>query len=200
MILIEGDVVAHKKAKLSISANKDGTFTLEVGAKSHGLTFEQMFSYAHSCLNAKKYATASQILKVLGQARNADRQVKIMLAHCAACVDRYDTCQEMLKAAFGGKDDAIVEKLHAAFVYESVRMQSAAIGELTSVITDFRDLPTACLILGDLFARVGKTNKATSCWKLAVKRDQPGGSVAVAAKTQLARLRKRTEPTRKKNT
>ena len=186
--------MAGKKATLDIAANKDGTFTLRAGSKTRDLTFEEMFAYGHSCLNAKKYATALRVFKVLGKAHSADRQVRIMQARCEACLDHFSACQEALEAAFDDPADETAEKLHSVFVYENVRMLPEAIHDLTQLVTDFSDQPAACLILGDLLASVGEADKAASCWRLAVKRDQPGGPVATAATTQIARLKKKADP------
>jgi hypothetical protein len=197
MMMVGGGVAMDaEKTRLSISTKSDGTFTLTEGAAVRDLTFEEMFSYGHYCLNTRKYTAALRIFEVLVRLHGTDRQVKVMLARCKACIGRYDTCREILKAAFASEDDVIVERLHEAFLYESVGMEAAAIHELAAVVMDFLDLPTACLFLGDLCASVGEVGRAASYWKAAVKRDKRGGAVAVTAQGELARLEEETESER----
>jgi hypothetical protein len=67
-------------------------------------------------------------------------------------------------------------------------MRWDAARELVGVVNERTDLPSLCLLMGDLFASLGKTRKAILCWQLAMKRDMNGGLVANAAKEELVKL------------
>jgi hypothetical protein len=73
-------------------------------------------------------------------------------------------------------------------------MSAEVAQELAAIVTDRTDLPTICLILGDLFGTMRQLDKASSCWKTAIQRDERGGPVAVTAQGELARLKKEAGP------
>ena len=120
------------------------------------------------------------------------------MARSEAGRDHYEACHDLLQTVFEGEEDPIAEDLHNAFVFYKLGMQSEAIHELAEIVRAHPNLPTACLILGDAFAAAGKSDKAVSCWQLAIQRDEQGGSVATAAKGQLLRLKKKTKQRGKK--
>ena len=188
--------MSGEKAKLRISAKSDGKFALEFGGKSAEFTFERTFAYGHTFLKAKEYAAAARIFKTLVQARGSDRRAMILLALCEAELDHFEVCQGILQDVFKGKDEPLAEKLHSAFVYNKLGMPSEVIEELAEIVTDRTDLPTVCLILGDLFRTTKQWDKAASCWQAAVKRDERGGAVALTARGELARLEKKAKPQR----
>jgi len=111
-----------------------------------------------------------------------------MLANCQVGMQNHAACHELLKGAFEGENSPLVEDLQAAFVYHKLGMESDAVREMLKVVERYEGLPTACLLLGDLFAAKGKKKKAAHCWELAVKRDRPDGAVALAARKQLDTL------------
>jgi len=119
-----------------------------------------------------------------------------MLALCEAELDRFEVCQQILEDAFEGKDKPLAEKLHSAFVYNKLGMPGEVVQELAAIVTDRTDLPTVCLILGDLFRTKRQVDRARSCWKMAIKRDERGGPVAVTAQGELARLKRGAKPQR----
>ena len=188
--------MSGEKAKLRISAKSDGKFALEIGGKSGEFTFEETFAYGHAFLKSKKYAAAAGIFKTLLESRGVDRPVMIMLALCEAELDHFEVCQQILQDAFEGKDEPLAEKLHSAFVYYKLGMSAEVVQELAAIVTDRTDLPTVCLILGDLFGTKRQLDKARSCWKTAIKRDERGGPVAVTAQGELARLKKKAKSQR----
>ena len=113
-----------------------------------------------------------------------------MLAYCKARLKEYTLCSEVLHMLFGEKQAAVAEALHTAFVYSNLGLWPDTIRELAKVADDRPDLPSVCLLLGDLFAGLGRRDKALRCWRLAIQRDQPNGSVASEAQRELAALLK----------
>jgi len=188
--------MTSEKGKLRISAKSNGKFALEVGGKSGELTFEETFAYGHAFLKAKEYEAAARIFKTMVQARGVDRPVMIMLALCEAELDHFEVCQEILQDVFKGKDEPLAERLHSAFVYYKLGMSAEVVQELAAIVTDRTDLPTVCLILGDLFGTKKQLDKASSCWKTAIKRDDRAGAVAFTARGELARLKKKAKSQR----
>ena len=185
-----------EKGKLRISAKNDGKFALHIGRKHRELTFEETFKYGHALLRSKEYAAAARIFRTLLEARGVDRSVMIMLALCEAELDHFEMCQHILQQAFEGEDKPLAEKLHAAFVYYKLGMSAEVVQELATIVADRTVLPAVCLILGDLFRTMRQLDKAGSCWKTAIKRDERGGAVALTAREELARLKKKAKSRR----
>jgi hypothetical protein len=181
------------KGKPRISARDDGKFALEIGKQRHELTFEETFAYGHAFLKSKESAVAAGIFKTLLKSRGVDRSVMVMLALCEAEMDCFESCQQTLGDAFVGRDEPLVERLLSAFVYYKLGMPAEVVRELTVIGTDRRDLPVICLVLGDVFQRMRRSDEASSWWKRAIRRDEQGGPVAVTAQGELEHLKKRAD-------
>lgn len=63
-----------------------------------------------------------------------------------------------------------------------------AMEELVQLVNNHKEYPTLCLWLGDMLQASDRLEKAKQCFKLAIKRDRPGGAVALAAHQQLQKL------------
>lgn len=156
--------------------------------KEYRLTYQQAFSSGHTLMNGGHFATAAKIFSRLVKIPGRGPRAKIMLSRCAVGLDKYAVCQEILKVAFEDEDQSIIEELQGAFVYHRMGMHDDAIREMTNVVQEYKNLPTACLLLGDMLAAQGRAKKAAYCWELAIQRDRPKGAVAQAARKQLAKL------------
>jgi hypothetical protein len=61
---------------------------------------------------------------------------------------------------------------------------------MVELVNQHRDLPTLCLLLGNMFMAANELQNARKCWSLAVQRDRPGGAVARVAMRYLRRIGK----------
>jgi thioredoxin-like negative regulator of GroEL len=166
------------------------TYNFRFRGKAYQLTFEQAFGFGHTLLEGGHAQDAAKLFTALAKVPNRGPRAKIMLAQCQAALDNYAACHEILAAALQGEDQPVAEDLQAAFVYHKLGMEGDAVREVAKVVNKYKNLPTACLVLGDLFAAAGRTDKAVRCWKLAIRRDRRGGGVALTARQQLDRLDK----------
>jgi len=179
-----------KKGKPHGPARSDCKFTLKIGNKHRELSFEETFAYGHSLVQSRDYPTATRIFKTLLKARATDPSTMIMLALCEAEDGNFEVCRQILLDLFEGKDAFVAERLHAALVYYTLGMFAEVVQEMTNLVNDRTDLPAVCLILGDVFGTKKQVDKAISCWKTAIKRDEKGGPVSITAKGELSRLKK----------
>jgi lipopolysaccharide biosynthesis regulator YciM len=167
------------------AVNDDARYIFVLHGKEHSLTFQEAFLYGHTLMAGSHFDTAATIFTRLAKVSGRGPRAKVMLSACAAGLDKYSICQDILKVAFEGEDQAVIELLQAAFVYHKLGMQADAIREMTKVVQQFANVPTACLLLGDMFAEQGAEKKAAYCWQLAIKRDRKGGAVGLTARKQL---------------
>lgn len=117
-----------------------------------------------------------------------------MLACCKAGLNRYSSCNKLLRTLFAAEGSPVAERLHTAFVYRNLGLRADAIRELTQVAQNRPDLPTVCLLLGDLYEAIGQKQRAIQCWRLAIQRDDPGGAVALVARQGLSALARQGQP------
>jgi hypothetical protein len=111
-----------------------------------------------------------------------------MQAFCEAAASHYDRCSKPLAAMFENENQALASDLHNAFISYHVGIRQDAINCLAKLVNRNRELPTLCLLLGDMFRAMEKTDLARRCWSLAVKRDWPNGAVALVAAQRLHKL------------
>ena len=96
-----------------------------------------------------------------------------------------------LNLSFPEEKRPVADRLHDAFAYHGLGVKTDTLQELISLSNEYKDLPTVCLILGDIFAEVKNLRQAALCWKLAVQRDGKEGIVAQAAREVLRRLKRK---------
>jgi len=161
---------------------------LQAGPNTHHLSLKRAYALAHSLLKSKEYAAAIKILEAISLSGNYASRMALMLARCKAGMKDYQACNTLLHEVFPENGTANIDRLQAAFVFDGVGMRWDAARELVQVVNERPDLPSLCLILGDLLASLGNTRKAAKCWQLAMKRDTNGGLVANAAKEEIVKL------------
>ncbi|MFH1731500.1 MAG: tetratricopeptide repeat protein [Planctomycetota bacterium] len=162
---------------------------VRVGEKTRILPFAKAFSYGHTLLMGQHYEQALQMFRALGQVFPNDGRIKVMLARCQIGLDHYGASRELLEQAFADTDEKLAGELHAAFVYKRLGMTDDAIREVERIVKGHGGFPTGCLVLGDMFAAEGRHKQAITCWKQAIKRDAPQGTVAQTAIRQIERLK-----------
>lgn len=171
--------------------HKQNGIRLQTGDKTFIVSPRHAYAMAHTLFRTKRYEAAAKLLKAVASKGNEGPRISILLACCKAGMKDYAGCNDLLHKLFDTENEPVAESLQAAFIFDSVGMQGDAIRELLKVADEHPELPTVCLLLGDLMAAIGNTNKAAKCWRLAAKRDQDRGFVAQAAKKSLAEILKR---------
>lgn len=161
------------------------SIALRLGGKAQKVPYEQAFALAFSLLQQRQPETAAQVFERLEQFREHGPRAFIMHAFCEAAALHFESCSKPLVAVFSGDRSSIAGDLHNAFVSYHVGIRQDALKAMAELVNQHRDLPTLCLLLGNMFHAGREATMARKCWTLAVKRDYPSGAVALVAAQQL---------------
>jgi thioredoxin-like negative regulator of GroEL len=179
----------EQKERQSSESQSDPVFTIRMGDQTHRWTYQQAFARAHLMITQKDYANAEPILKELIEVKDRGIRSHIMLAICKAGQSDYKGSRSVLDSAFqDDKTSRLAAKLHDVIVNARMGFKDDAIQELVELVNEHKEYPTLCLWLGDMLQASDRPEKAKQCFKLAIKRDRPGGAVALASQQQLRRL------------
>ena len=159
---------------------------LRSGRNTYRLNLDMALALAHFLPRTKRYQAALRICQKVAGLDVQDLQAVILLACCEAGLNDYEACQKTLRAVFSGDKDILAEHLQAAFVYHDLGMNLESAWKLIALTNEQPDLPMAWLILGDHLSEMGKREKASLCWRLAIDRDRWRGPAMLAATRELA--------------
>jgi uncharacterized protein HemY len=179
----------EKKVGQSSDIRVDPVFTVRIGDQTHRWTYQQAFARAHLLITQKDYASAETILKELIEFKGRGPRAHILLAICKAGQSDYKGSRSVLDSAFQDDDTSLLAvELQDVIVNARMGFKDDAMEELVQLVNEHKEYPTLCLWLGDMLQASDKLEKAKQCFKLAIKRDRPGGAVALAAHQQLRKL------------
>ena len=154
---------------------------VKIGGKLRKVTYEQAFGLAFELIDQKQYELAAQLFERLEHFTDRGPRAFIMHAFCEAAASHFESCTKPLSATFQGDSTSLAGELHSAFISYHVGIRNEAIAALTEIVNSSRELPTVCLLLGDMLQANGRTEIALNYWSLAIKCDWPNGSVAIVA-------------------
>jgi hypothetical protein len=160
---------------------------VKLDGKTHHLAFEQAFALGCSLLEKGSPEEAAKLFERLEEFTDRGPRAFIMQAFCEAAAMHFDSCSKPLAEAFAGSDPEIVTSLHNAFISYHVGIRQEGLDAMVTLVNKHRDLPTLCLLLGNMCEAAGRLTMAKRCWALAVHRDRPGGAVAAVAMRHLRR-------------
>lgn len=172
------------------------TFTLVIGNQSRNYTYQQAFAIGHSLVKANKFDVAAAVFEKLATVTDRGPRAHILLSICRAGLSDYKQSRDVLDRVFQGELAMLAPALHEVIVEARMGFKNEALRDLLELVNKHKELPTLCLWLGDLFEKNGQPAKAVQCWQLAIKRDRPGGAVALAAYQQLKRVEKEKQTAR----
>lgn len=161
--------------------------TVGIGDQSYRLTYEKAFAFGCSLLEQGRLADAAALFERLEEFADRGPRAFIMQAFCEAAALHFDDCSKPLNTAFEGANQETANSLHNAFVSYHVGIREDAIKSMIELVNEHRDLPTLCLLLGDMLAAASQIPMARNCWSMAVKRDRQNGAVAGVARSRLQR-------------
>ncbi len=164
------------------------TFDVQFGGTVRAVTYEQAFVLAFALIDQKEFENTAQLFERLQKFTDHGLRAFIMQAFCEAAALHFDRCSKPLATTFDGNNQSLVTDLRNVFISYHAGIPQDAIYRLTELVNRNRELPTICLILGDMFRTMGKDDLAQKCWSLAVKRDWPNGAVALVAAQHLHKL------------
>jgi hypothetical protein len=170
-------------------AIQESRIRLQIGDRSYHLDPQKAFVFAHTLILKKEYDKAAAVLQAVVASKVEHPRPAILLAYCQASLKNYAASHDLLELSFPDEQRSVADRLHDAFAYHGLGVKSDTLQELVGLANEYKDLPTVCLILGDIFAEVKNLRQAALCWKLAVERDGKGGIVSQAAREVLRRLK-----------
>lgn len=150
------------------------------------LTYEQAFQLGCVLLKSGKQLDAAKLFACMEEFSDRGPRAFIMQAFSEAAAMRFEQCGEALSEAFPNEQE-IATKLQNAFVSYHVGIRQDGVNALIELVNEHDDLPTVCLLLGDMLAKMERHEMARKCWSLAVERDRAGGAVANVAAIRLKR-------------
>ena len=156
-----------------------------IGGKKHRLAYERAFALGCSLIEKGQAAEAAKIFERLERFTDRGPRAFIMQAFCEAAAMNFKDCNMPLTQVFEGEKQEVAAALHTAFVSYHVGIRQEALNAMVALVNKHRDLPTLCLLLGNMLAASHQLVMAKKCWSLAVRRDRPGGAVAAVAKQHL---------------
>lgn len=148
------------------------------------LSFEQAFQLGCVLMNAGNRSDAAKLFACMEEFKDRGPRAFIMQAFCEAAAMRFENCGEALEEGFPGEKE-IATKLQNAFVSYHVGIRQEGVNALIELANEHTDLPTVCLLLGNMLETMDQAKMAAKCWSLAVERDRAGGAVATVAAHRL---------------
>jgi hypothetical protein len=156
-----------------------------LGEKDYRLLYEQAFVLAYALFEQGHTEIAAKLFERLESIEDRGPRAFIMQAYCEAAALHFDECSKPLVKIFDGESKSLAADLHNAFISYHVGIREEALNAMIELVNTHRELPTLCLLLGDMFRAAGRLEMAQKCWKLAIQRDGSNGSVAVLAARHL---------------
>jgi hypothetical protein len=163
----------------------EAEISIEVDGQTHVVKYEKAFALGCSLLKKGQAAEAAKVFERLEEFTDRGPRAFIMQAFCEAGALHFDKCSAPLVGAFSGESQQIATAMHNAFVSYHVGIRQDALNAMVELVNQHRDLPTLCLLLGDMLESSGQLAMARKCWSLAVHRDREGGAVAAVAMRHL---------------
>jgi hypothetical protein len=160
---------------------------VRIGDQTHRLSYERAFALGCTLLEKGNIADAAALFERLEEFTDRGPRAFIMQAFCEAAALHFDKCTKPLAQVFEGEKQEVAGALHNAFVSYHVGIRRDALNAMVDLVNKHRDLPTLCLLLGDMLETANQLPMARKCWSLAIHRDRPGGAVAAVAMQHLHR-------------
>jgi hypothetical protein len=176
--------------KLDVPTPVPAEIELVIGGKTCRRTYEQAFTLGCALLEKGHVEDAAKLFERLEEFTDRGPRAFIMQAFCEAAALHFEESSKQLSDLFSAEHPEIAKTLQDAFVSYHVGIRQDALRGMTELVNAHADLPTLCLLLGNMLHAAGRVPLARKCWSLAIHRDRPNGAVAVAA---MLRLRKSTD-------
>jgi hypothetical protein len=149
------------------------------------LAYEQAFSLASQLLERGDTRNAARLFERLEEFTDRGPRAFIMQAFCEAAAMNFDRVSPPLTEAFRAQNQTIATALHNAFISYHVGIRQDGLNTMVDLVNKHQDLPTLCLLLGNMLQAAGQLPMARKCWAMAIERDRKGGAVAAVAARHL---------------
>ncbi len=121
-----------------------------VDGRPQRLRYDKAFVLACALLENGQTSEAGKLFERLEAFTDRGPRAFIMQAFCEAASMRVEKCGESLSAAFEGEDQKIADALQSAFVSYHVGIRQDALQVMTDLVNAHHNLPTLCLLLGNM--------------------------------------------------
>ena len=169
------------------------TIELVLDGKKYALSHEKALALALTWLEQKHPRQAAKLLARLAEYPENGPWCHIVRGFCEAAAKHWEDCREALGHALTENDAA--RQLHDIFVTYHLGFRRQAMLDMIDFVKVHRDLPSLCLLLGDMFVQKQDAKRARDCWSMAVRRDGSGGAVGSTARRRLLHLAATTSKT-----
>ena len=170
------------------------TFSIEIQGKVQRAPYERLFEVGHQLWIYRSFSKAIPLFELLNRVLDRGPRASMLLAHCYAMELRFADCSRTL---FDALDPSIyrdaASRLHDIFVMWSCTFHKFVRVDLEEFVTDYPELPTPALLLGDFYVFARHFEKSARCFELAIQRDFKGGAVAKIARDLLEKNRSRLQ-------
>lgn len=172
------------------AALRSASFSVLRGNRRVQCSYEYLFVTGHDLWLARDYDKAADIFRHLTQVTDRGPRAHIFLAHCRVMCADFAGCSETLSEALPVLEYWSAHcELHDSFVLWKLGMYADVRRALERIICDYPELPTPCLLLGELLLRQGNRQQPPRFLREAIRRDHPQGSIALIARRELHKLR-----------
>ncbi|MFO0977984.1 MAG: hypothetical protein U0996_16380 [Planctomycetaceae bacterium] len=165
---------------------KAAMYTVRRGDRCEQWTYETLFDYGHRLLMKGKYDSGAAVFAELASAKDYEPKASVFLAWCHAMRDDYAGSSATLSRALP-RDmyGDVASRLHDLFVLWRVGLFLDVKKELTQLAAGHPELPSLCLLLGDLLKTCGADRLSRRFYRKAIELDRPDGAISRSADSLL---------------
>lgn len=161
---------------------KPANFTIQVSGAERKVPYESLFIQGHELWIKREFSKAFKVFDLLSSVKDRGPRAAIVKAHCAVMNQKFSESsatlwQALPKAIYSNA----AAELHDIFVMWRFKFYDEVRQELERFVSDFPELPTPALLLGEFYSLEGQPEKAKQYLKLAQERDRDGGAVGTIA-------------------
>lgn len=175
--------------------------TVRFGNKSVSMPYKEALNHGYLVLRAGYPKEAKLIFDQLLNCHKRDRWARLLklraeqqIAHLGVCLDILDIVTNAVSCNVKGP---IAQEFRQAIALHDVGLVDGAASAVSEVISDYADLPSACLNLGDMLAFEGCLKEAIALLSIAKRRAKRGSPTGTLARKQIKSLTKRVKKQKK---
>ena len=179
----------------------DLTATIRLGSNTLKMPYSEAITHGYLILRAGYPKEAHAIFVQLLAINKRDRWTKLLklraeqqIAHLGVCLDILELVSSAVSTDTNGP---IAQEFRKAIALRDVGLIDAAATAMSEAISDYADLPTACLNIGDMLAFQGFIAEAIALLTTAKRRAKRGSPTARTARRQIQTLSKKLKKLKK---
>jgi hypothetical protein len=180
----------------------DQEVTVRLGSKSVTMPYSEAMTHGYLILRAGFPKEAQLIFDQLLIFRKRDRWARLLKLRAEQQIAHLGVCLDILKivtnAVSYDMQGPIAQEFRQAIALQDVGLIDGAAAAVSEVISDYADLPSACLNLGDMLAFEGFIKESIALLSIVRRRAKRGSPTATLARKQIKTLTKKLKKAQKK--